>query len=166
MNKISQWVVTVAFSGIGVKFMDYIPWEKVVNEENWSWLLKDRFNWLQIIVFLILAGCVWFLVNCFTRHKKNPIEEKLKQFNELVDDDKNIKVTWDMFMGSLYDNDPHPYNIKIFCLNHGDIPQLMEHGCCRFHNCKNNIYPGIDEKAVKSEIESRLLHYRDQLVKK
>ena len=98
------------------------------------------------------------------KSRENAIEKKLKANNNFENPELGLKVTWDMYMGTIYDRDPHPCNIKIYCTKH-PIPLLMKSGCCMDSDCQNaNAH--FDEKRIKQFIQSYLLNERDKLVMK
>ena len=69
-----------------------------------------------------------------------------------------------MYMGTMYDHDPHPYNIKMFCMKHNP-PLLMPHGNCQDSRCPN-AEKYFREDAIKNQIESLLLAERDKFLNK
>jgi len=92
-------------------------------------------------------------------------EQELKKINHFIDEQKGVKVTWDVGIGSLYNNNPFAYNIQLFCTKHGVVPIRMMHGCCTDSQCTNS-NEHYSERAIKNHIESILLHARDTINKK
>ena len=84
--------------------------------------------------------------------------------NSFTYDDLGIKVTWGIYMGTVYDNDPHPNNIRLFCTKH-NIPLLMKHGRCTDLSCPNSLI-SLNESMIKNEIESMLLNEHEKFLKK
>jgi hypothetical protein len=89
-------------------------------------------------------------------------ELELKKINHSVDEQKGVKVTWDVGIGSIYNTNPFAYNIQLFCTKHGVIPIRMIHGHCTDPQCPN-AKEYYDEHAIKNNIESILLHARDNM---
>ena len=96
--------------------------------------------------------------------QKTKIEKQLQKINTIDDANAVIKVTWNMYMGSMYDDDPHPYNIHIFCTKH-EMPLLMQNGCCTDCNCPN-AHAQYNEHVIKNNIESILLNEQEKFLKK
>lgn len=157
-------IVTVALERI----FSIIPFEKLFASEKWIWLLQNRFSLMDFIIFIVVLvivfKCILWLESKKSERQKIRIEEQLKKINSFTDARIGIKVTWDMYMGELYDNDPHPRNIKIFCTKHNP-PLLMESGYCTDTRCPN-ANKGFDQKKIENYIESLLLDKRDKLMKK
>ncbi len=167
IKKALTWLgLTIAAWGME-QLLSIIPFENIFVAEKLDWLVVPRFNIINvtlfIISFIILVMLYHFLINkIFNREEK--IARELKKRNNMIDRKKGIKVTWDVYMGTLYNNDPFPSNIRIFCTKH-DIPQLFVYGSCPCRNCPNSQIL-LYEHNVKSDIESYLLAERDKLMKK
>lgn len=168
IKKALVWLGGIILSVVLERIFNLIPIEKLFNSEKWSWLIQNRFNIIDFIVFVIILLVVFVCIAKFGSNKsdkqKLKIKKHLEKINSIEDDKEGIKVTWDIFMGSMYDNDPHPYNIRLFCTKH-DMPLLMQHGYCTDYNCPNS-HAQYDERAIKNTIESLLLNERDKFVKK
>lgn len=163
MRKSIKWIFTVGLSGALVpvfqKIFSLIPWGKFVDLNNWGWLIAPKFSILSIVIFVVLFICiVYFTRNLFKKNK----EKQLKKINSWIDDESGIKITWDVGIGSFYNNNPFAYNIQIFCTKHGEIPIRMIHGRCTNSSCMNhNMY--YNEHLLKNQIESMLLHEKSKL---
>ena len=83
-------------------------------------------------------------------------EESLKKINSYTDEEDGIKVTWDVGIGSLYNNNPFAYNIQIFCTKHGNVPLRMIGGHCTDPTCPNAI-KYFNKNIIKNNIESVLI---------
>ncbi|MCQ2305182.1 MAG: hypothetical protein MJZ97_09365 [Bacteroidales bacterium] len=168
IKKVLIWLGGIVLSVVLERIFNLIPIEKLFNSERWSWLILNRFNIIDLIVFVIILVIVFIFIAKFGSKKsdkhKTKMEKYLEKINSIEVDKEGIKVTWDMYMGSMYDNDPHPYNIRLFCTKH-DMPLLMQHGRCTDYNCPN-AHAQCDEHAIKNIIESLLLNERDKFMKK
>ena len=167
MKKVFKWIFVIGFSGILVpivqKLFSLIPWDKFLNTENWHWLVAPKFSLLSVIVFLLLLIIMIplskkILKTSIARNK----EQELKKIKHYVDEQAGIKITWDVGIGSISNNDPFAYNIQIFCTKHGVVPIRMVHGRCTDPNC-SNAKEHLSEHAIKNQIESILLHARDNM---
>ena len=166
MNKGVKWLLGIIFTVVLERLLNLIPLEKLFVADKWSWIIKDRLSILDVALFFIS----FILVFSFIKHlklgtnRKSKLERHLERFDHFIDNENGVKVTWDMYMGTMYDNDPHPCNIKIFCLKH-DIPMLMPHGHCQNSRCPNaeNYFR---EDVIKNQIESLLLDERDKFLNK
>lgn len=170
MNKvyaIIKWLGIIVVTAIVERLISLIPIEDTFAAEKWQWVIIHRFNIIDLVLFIISFAVVLLLYNFLMKrlcNRENRIEKELKKHNTILDTENGVKVTWDMYMGMTYDNDPHPYNIKVFCLKH-DIPQLMDHGRCLDDRCSNS-QKWVNENDIKRQIESFLLNERDKLIKK
>ncbi|MBQ0128239.1 MAG: hypothetical protein KBT57_00225 [bacterium] len=168
IKKALVWLGGIVLSVILERVFNLIPIEKLFNSEKWSWLIQSRFNIIDLIVFVIILVVVFICIAKFSSKKndqqKLKIEKRLKKLNSIEDNKAGIKVTWDMYMGSMHDNDPHPYNIRLFCTKH-NFPLLMQHGCCTDPNCPN-AHAQCDERAIENTIESLLLNEQNKLLNK
>lgn len=166
IKKVLVWLGGIVLSVILERLFNLIPIEKLFNLEKWNWLIQNRFNIIDLVVFIIILAGVFICITKFGSNKsdkrKTKIEKQLQKIKTIEDANAGIKVTWDMYMGSMYDDDPHPYNIHLFCTKH-DVPLLMQHGCCSDGNCPNARIR-YDESKIKNSIESLLLNERDKLI--
>ena len=167
MKKVFKWVFIVGFSGILVpvvqKLFGLIPWDKFLDIDSWNWLMAPKFSLFSVIVFLLLLIIVIPLSKKIfkTNIAKNK-EQELKKINHFEDKEEGLRVTWDVGIGSIYDNNPFAYNIQLFCTKHGVVPIRMMRGHCTDPQCSNaNMH--YNEYAIKNHIESVLLHARDSL---
>ena len=163
-TKILYWVIMVGLSGILVKpvesLLSNIPWSGMFNSNNWKWLMEPRISILSIFVGLIILVIIVFLsrriISKLIGNQEERFVDKLKQFNKIIDEENNVKITWDVGMDSIYNHDPFPYNIRVFCLNHNDLPLQMMNGHCPDPNCPNN-QKFFHKHILKNSIESMLL---------
>ena len=166
IKKALVWLGGIVLSVILERIFNLIPIEELFNSEKWSWLIQDRFNMIDLLLFIMILAIVFVCIAIIGSKKsdkrKTKIEKHLKKINSIMDDEAGIKVTWDMYMGSMYDHDPHPYNIRIFCTKH-EMPLLMQNGCCTDYNCPN-AHAQYDKQAIKNTIESLLLNERDKII--
>lgn len=168
------WIISFCFSGFLCE-----PVSNFIREKKWFnedgpinlWLNTPKYTNLQFVVFIFLLVVFvvlgYILFYHYLAHKskikKNSPEELLKEYNYYVDTDNNIKITWDVYFGVLYHNDPFPANIKIFCLKH-DPPQLMKYDGCLIQGCPNGEIR-TTEADIKRIIQSMLLAKYDELKK-
>ncbi len=168
IKKILVWLGGIILSVVLERIFNLIPIEKLFNSEKWSWLIQNRFNIIDLIVFVIILVVVFIYIAKFGSNKsdkqKLKIKKHLEKINSIEDDKAGIKVTWNMYMGSMYDNDPHPYNIRLFCTKHNP-PLLMQNGNCTDFTC-SNAHANCDEQAIENWIESLLLNEQDKFLKK
>lgn len=166
MNKAVKWLLGIIFTVVLERLFNLIPLEKLFVAEKWSWIIKDRLSILDVVLFFISFVLVFSLIKHLKlgKNRKSKLERHLEQFNCIIDNENGVKVTWDMYMGTMYDNDPHPYNIKIFCIKHNP-PLLMSHGLCQDSRCPN-ADKHYSEAAIKKQIESILLAERDKFLNK
>ena len=166
MKEHVKWLLSIIFTVILERLLNLIPIEKLFVAEKWSWIIRDSLSLLDVVLFIVSFIVVFSIIRLFNfgGKRKSKLERYLEQFNTMEYTNVNIKVTWDMYMGSMYDNDPHPYNIKLFCMKHNP-PLLMSHGCCQDYRCPNaDIH--LKQDAIKNQIESLLLAERDKFLKK
>lgn len=159
-------LVSIAISGILnepiIAAFKMIPWDKITSTENWEWIFLPKVSILNIIFFIILLVTVYYIAYLLLIKRKNVAINKLKSLNCFVNDEKHIKVTWDVGIGTIYNHNPFAYNIQFFCLQHGELPLRMQNGCCQDSTCSNShLY--IDEWKVKNYIESLLLKKQEEL---
>lgn len=107
---------------------------------------------LYIAITYILK-LIFKMGKCHIAKKK---EESLKKINSYTDEEDGIKVTWDVGIGSLYNNNPFAYNIQIFCTKHGNVPLRMIGGHCTDPTCPNAI-KYFNKNIIKNNIESVLI---------
>lgn len=168
IKKALVWLGGIVLSVILERVFNLIPIEKLFNSEKWSWLIQSRFNIIDLVVFIIILAVVFICITKYGLNKsdkqKTKIEKQLQKINTIDDANAGIKVTWNMYMGSMYDDDPHPYNIRLFCTKH-NFPLLMQHGCCTDPNCPN-AHAQYDKRAIENTIESLLLNEQNKLLNK
>ena len=168
------WIISLCFSGFLCE-----PVANFIKDNKWFsedgpinlWLNTPKYTNLQFVVFLLLLvvfvvlGYIIFYYYHAHRStiKKNSPEEQLKEFNTWVDTKHNIKITWTVYFGLPYNNDPFPANIKIFCLKH-DPPQLMKYYGCLIQGCPNGEFRTTEEE-IKRSIQSMLLAKYEELKK-
>lgn len=164
MKNLFKWVGGVVGAIIIERLLNLVPIEKLFIVEKWNWIIQDRLSILDVILFGASFIIVFGTIKLFKigETKKSRLEKHLEQFNTITDTEHDVKVTWNMYMGRLYDHDPHPYNIRIFCTKHNP-PLLMPNGVCPNSSC-SNARRHIDERAVENQIESLLLAERDQFL--
>lgn len=165
MKETIKWIVGIIATVLLERLLNLIPFENFFTAEKWTWIIQERFSILNALLFILSFSIIFGIIKIsnLRKKRKSKLEKHLLQFNSIVDDKNGVKVTWDMYMGSMYDNDPHPYNIKIFCTKH-DVPMLMPHGYCNDACCPNAI-GGYQEHLIKNQIESLLLAERDNFTK-
>lgn len=166
MNEGVKWLLGIILTVILERLLNLIPLEKFFVAEKWSWIIKDRLSILDVVLFFISFILVFSIIKYLKigKNRKSKLERHLERFNHFIDNKNGVKVTWDMYMGTMYDNDPHPYNIKMFCIKH-DIPMPMPHGHCNDFSCPNaDRY--LSEDAITNQIESLLLAERDKFINK
>lgn len=166
MNKGVKWLLGIIFTVVLERLLNLIPLEKLFVADKWSWIIKDRLSFLDVILFIVSFIIVFAIIRFLKLggNRKTKLERHLERFNTMVYEDVNIKVTWDMYMGTMYDHDPHPYNIKMFCMKHNP-PLLMPYGNCQDSRCPN-AEKYFREDAIKNQIESLLLAERDKFLNK
>ena len=82
MKKVLSWIIAIGFSGILVQpvqwLLGLIPWEKFILKENWIWLIKPQFSFLNIVVFLILIIAITYILKLIFKMGKCHIAKKKK----------------------------------------------------------------------------------------
>lgn len=143
-----------------------IPFENLFHNSHWDWIIQNRFSIVDVVLFAVSLAIVFSIIKIFKigEKRKSRLERHLERLNHFIDNENGVKVTWDMYMETMYDNDPHPCNIKIFCLKH-DIPMLMPHGHCNDFSCPN-ASKHFDYNAIEAQIESLLIAECDKFIKK
>lgn len=159
-----KWLGITIGSLLLERLINLIPIESIFVSEKWNWIIRVQYNMLDFVIFILSFIIILFVYKLLIRklNKESRVERELKKFNSITDEEKGIKITWDMYMGAYIDNDPHPCNIRLFCIKH-DIPQLLNHGRCTDVHCPNSII-FYDETEIKRYIESLLLNKRDILI--
>lgn|GEM_PF-1367358 len=159
-------LVSIAISGILnepiIAAFKMIPWDKIISTESWEWVFLPKVSILNIIFFIILLVAVYYIAYLLLINRKNVAINKLKSLNHLIDDEKHVKVTWNVGIGTICNHDPFAYNIQFFCLLHGELPLRMQNGCCQDSTCPNCSLD-INERYVKNYIESLLLKEQQDL---
>ena len=166
MKKTITYIGGLVVAELIRRIFDIIPFEKLFHNSHWDWIIQNRFSIVDVVLFAVSLAIVFSIIKTFKfgEKRKSKLERHLEQFNCLIDNENGVKVTWDMYMGTMYDNDPHPCNIKIFCIKHNP-PLLMSHWHCQDSRCPNaDKY--FSEDAVKTQIESLLLAERDKFLNK
>ena len=166
MKKTITYIGGLVVAELIRRIFDIIPFEKLFHNSQWDWIIQNRFSIVDVVLFAVSLAIVFSIIKTFKfgEKRKSKLERHLEQFNCLIDNENGVKVTWDMYMGTMYDNDPHPCNIKIFCIKHNP-PLLMSHWHCQDSRCPNaDKY--FSEDAVKTQIESLLLAERDKFLNK
>lgn len=166
ISEAGKWLIGVVLAYIVTSLLDLIPFGKMFEQTKWEWIVEDRFNIIEMIIFTLSLIFIILVLRRIkpAKSKEDAIEEKLKAHKDFEDPDLGLKVTWDMYMGSFYDNDPHPYNIKTYCTKH-PMPLLMEYGRCMDNRCPN-ANANFNERQIEQFIQSYLLNERDKLMKK
>lgn len=166
MEKLIKWMGGIIGAVILERLLNLIPIEKLFTAEKWNLIIQDRISILDVMLFVVSSIIVFGTIKFFKigKRKESRLERHLKKINKMAYENIDVKVTWDMYMGSSYDHDPHPYNIKIFCTKHNP-PLLMPNGVCPNRSCPN-ARRHIDKDAVKNQIESILLAERDSFLNK
>lgn len=166
MNKGVKWLLGIIFTVVLERLLNLIPLEKLFVADKWSWIIKDRLSILEVALFFISFILVFSFIKYLKlgKNRKSKLERHLERLNHFIDNENGVKVTWDMYMGTMYDNDPHPYNIKMFCMKHNP-PLLMPHGHCQDSRCPNARI-SYNEYEIKNVIESKLLAEREKFLKK
>ena len=166
MKETIKWGVGIIATVLLERLLNFIPFENFFTAEKWTWIIDDRFSILNVLLFIASFSIIWGIIKIFNlkKNRKSKLERHLLKFNFLIDYENEIKITWDMYMGSMYDNDPHPYNIKVFCMRHTP-PLLMPSGYCQDNSCPNTLRV-FNKEVVKNKIESYLLAERDKFLNK
>ena len=151
-----KYIISIGASGFLVKLFEYIPWGRIFKGENWQWLMTTRFNWLHVILFVTAFAIVFALLSRvnFKEHRLKRKQDKLKQINQIALFNGEVTAQWEVYFGSIYDHDPHPMNIKLYCNRHKDMgmPILIKRGVCPA--CQED--HEYDMKAIETFIESYL----------
>lgn len=172
LTELLKWLFYVGFSGLLVgpmtKLVEKLKW--IDNAQQYfQKLLEPQFSTLELIVFLLILIIVATIsslgISIVKKHKDiakaNTPQEKLKQFNSFIDEENEIKFTWDVYFGSIYNNDPFASNIRMFCLKHNP-PQIMKSYGCSIQGCPNGNFMTTDSE-VKRWIESMLFQKYEDL---
>lgn len=166
MKKAIAYIGGLVVAELIRRIFDIIPFEKLFHNSHLDWIIQNRFSIVDVILFAVSLAIVFSIIKTFKfgEKRKSKLERHLERFNTMVYEDVNIKVTWDMYMEAMYDNDPHPYNIKMLCMKHNP-PLLMPHGHCQDSRCPNaDKY--FSKDAIETQIESLLIAERDKFIKK
>lgn len=166
MDKAVKWLLGIIFTVVLERLLNLIPLEKLFVAEKWSWIIKDRLSILDVALFFISFVLVFSLIKHLRlgKNRKSKLEKHLERLSPTIEEDLGIKVSWDLSMGSVYNIDPHPYNIRVFCTKH-DFPLLMTHGHCPDNACPNARI-SYNEYEIENVIESKLLAEREKFLKK
>lgn len=166
MKKAIAYIGGLVVAELIRRIFDIIPFENLFHNSHWDWIIQNRFSIVDVALFAVSLAIVFSIIKIFKigEKRKSRLERHLERLNHFIDNENGVKVTWDMYMETMYDNDPHPCNIKIFCLKH-DIPMLMPHGHCNDFSCPN-ASKHFDHNALETQIESLLLAERDKFINK
>ena len=170
MKNIIKWILAVGVSGILTQpiqwLLDLVPWGSFMSKENWTWFIKPQFSILSMIIFFILIIGLSYTLRIIFKINKDIIlkkkETELKKINTFKDEEKGIKITWDVSVKSLYNDNPFAYNIQIFCTKHGNIPIRMINGRCTSSDCPN-ADKKYDEYYIQNNIESVLIDAKNRI---
>lgn len=179
MKKLYQAIIgilAVGLSGFLVEplksLIALIPFDSYFDTSKWEWLVGNTYSLLDVIFFLVIFLVLAIIATLVVSRLKSPkqhemteeelIDQQLKMVNQLVDEENQIKVTWDVYKGTIYDHDPHPMNINCFCLRHEKYPLKFNNGHCPDFDCPNYMVY-VTTSQLKNQIESLLLAKRDEL---
>ena len=167
-KKVLKWIGTILLSAILERIFNLIPVEDLFTSEKWNWLVQDRFNIIDLVIFIVLLTLVFVIFTAIESKKGDwqqaRIKKQLEKKKTIIDEENGIKITWDVAMPSIYNPNPHPYNVNIFCTKH-EMPLLMKHARCTDLSCPNSLI-SLDESVIKNEIESMLLNEQEKFLKK
>ena len=167
-KKTLKWIGGIVLTVLLEQLFSLIPFENCLTSEKWDWIIQDRFNLIDLVIFIVLLTLVFVIFTAIESKKGDRRQAKIKKQLEknktIIDEENGIKITWDVAMPSIYNPNPHPYNINIFCTKH-EIPLLMKHGRCTDLSCPNSLTQ-YDEHAIKNTIESMLLNEHGKLMQK
>lgn len=166
MKKVIAYIGGLVVAELMRRIFDIIPFENLFHNSHWDWIIQNRFSIVDVALFAVSLAIVFSIIKIFKigEKRKSRLERHLERLNHFIDNENGVKVTWDMYMETMYDNDPHPCNIKIFCLKH-DIPKLMPQRHCNDFSCPN-ASKHFDYNAIETQIESLLIAERDKFIKK
>ena len=168
LKKILKWIGGIVLTVLLERLFSLIPFEKMFTSEKLNWIIQDRFNWIDFVIFVVLLAVVFIVITVFESKKddkqKARIKKQLEKNNTIIDQANGIKITWEVALPSMYNPNLHPYNIHIFCTKH-EIPLLMQHGRCSDLQCPNS-HVQYDESKIRNTIESILLNEQEKLMKK
>lgn len=166
MDKGVKWLLGIIFTVVLERLLNLIPLEKLFVADKWSWIIQNRFSIVDVALFAVSLAIVFSVIKIFKigEKRKSRLERHLEKLSPTIEEDLGIKVSWDLSMGSDYNIDPHPYNIRVFCTKH-DFPLLMTHGHCPDNECPNARI-SYNEHQIKNVIESKLLAEREKFLKK
>lgn len=165
MKETTKWILSAIGTVIIERLLNLIPIENLFMAEKWNWMIAPRFSVLNILLLVVSFVLVLGVIKTFNLgRKKTRLEKHLEKLSPIVDYENDIKVTWNLSMGSMYNIDPHPYNIRVFCLKHNP-PLLLYKGYCPDGTCQN-AHKYFDEFAIRNQVESKILNERDKFMKK
>lgn len=179
MKKLYQAIIgilAVGLSGFLVEpfksLIALIPFDSYFDTSKWEWLVGNTYSLLDVIFFLVIFLVLAIIATLVVSRLKSPkrqemtaeelIDQQLKMVNQFVDEENQIKVTWDVYKGTIYDHDPHPMNINCFCLRHEKYPLKFNNGHCPDFDCPNYMVH-VTNSQLRNQIESLLLAKRDEL---
>lgn len=164
-KKTLKWIVGIVLTVLLERLFSLIPFEKWLTSEKWDWIIQDRFNLIDLVIFIVLLTLIFVIFNAIESKKGDRQQARTKKQLEkkktIIDEENGIKITWDVAMPSKYNPNPHPCNINVFCTKH-EMPLLMQNGCCLDSSCPNS-HVHYDEYAIKKYIESILLNEQEKL---
>lgn len=166
MNKAIKWILGIILTVILERLLNLIPIEKLFVAEKWSWIIKDRLSILDVALFFISFVLVFSFIKHLKlgKNRKSKLERHLEKLSPIIDEELGVKISWNLSMSSMYNIDPHPYNIRVFCTKH-NFPLLMINGHCQDSRCPNAC-KHFSENAIENQIESLLLAERDKFIQK
>ena len=166
MKKAIAYIGGLVVAELIRRIFDIIPFENLFHNSHWDWIIQNRFSIVDVALFAVSLAIVFSVIKIFKigEKRKSRLERHLEKLSPTIEEDLGIKVSWDLSMGSVYNIDPHPYNIRVFCTKH-DFPLLMTHGHCPDNECPNARI-SYNEYEIKNVIESKLLAEREKFLKK
>ncbi len=168
IKKTLKWIGGILLTVFLERLFSLIPFEKWFNSDKWNWIIQDRFNFIDLVIFIVLLTIIFTIFAIFESKKGDrqmaKIKKRLEKNKTIIDEKNGIKITWDVAMPSIYNPNPHPYNINVFCTKH-NTPLLMEDGRCSDMRCPNT-HKQCNEAVIKNYIESLLLNEWEKLMKK
>jgi len=133
---------------------DNITFEQALNS---LFELKVRLVYVIIALFIILI-----VLQLFKRNKSfySRKQLKLRKFNKMTDENNGILFKWKVSFD--FGNKPFISDLTFFCLKHGNVPIKFMNNRCPIPECENS-EKIIDIPRTKNFIESRVLHYWEQI---
>ena len=148
-----EGVLSGFLSGILVAWVAPLPsWlYNSLPANTWETLSSPRFSILQSTIFVLTFSFVASIASYLSPRMKN---KRLKQMlpTKWEMGSQQCTVTWKIYMD---DDTPLPYDITVFCHQHGDIPLKMPGGRCTIDDCQYSVRPMSMDK-ISNFIESVL----------